>query len=391
MHNYLEQLPAIVEAVESIRETVITNIVLVGQVPGPTFKEKRRIQVFLDRMSELRVDECSTDGYRNPIGIIRGSSHTKPPIFIVAHLDTFSKTETESEYHFTVGKNTITGPGVTDNSVGIGVLLSLPEIFRRLDLQFESDIVLAGVIQSIGRGNLRGIRHLLKTWSTPIRGAVCIEGIELGRLNYYADGMTRMEIDCNVRPEPGIEHRFRPNAIIILNKVINQILELRLPQRPRSRIIFGKISGGFKHGDIALNATLGLEIQSTAGIMVKSLHNEIKDIVDGIGHEHEVDLTLKTVSNVHAARMKYNHPLVKSVVAIMKRLDLKPVSSHSESELSIFLSRKIPAVTLGITHGRNYHLDNATMEIEPMSKGIAQVVATIMAIDNGVSDASKLA
>ncbi len=113
--------------------------------------------------------------------------------------------------------------------------------------------------------------------------------------------------------------------------------------------------------------------------------------MDGIGHEHEVDLTLKTVSNVHAARMKYNHPLVKSVVAIMKRLDLKPVSSHSESELSIFLSRKIPAVTLGITHGRNYHLDNATMEIEPMSKGIAQVVATIMAIDNGVSDASKLA
>jgi tripeptide aminopeptidase len=71
---------------------------------------------------------------------------------------------------------------------------------RRLDLRFESDVVLAGVIQSIGKGNLRGIRHLLKTWPTPIRGAVCMESGELGRLNYYADGMIRGEIICQVDP-----------------------------------------------------------------------------------------------------------------------------------------------------------------------------------------------
>jgi len=385
MNNYLDRLPSIIDTIESIKETVITNIVLVGQVPSPTFKEKKRIHVFLERMAEMHVDECTTDGYRNPIGIIRGRSDSQSPIFVVAHLDTFSKSVTE--YHYTIGKKTITGPGITDNSVGIGVLLSLPEIFRKLDLQFESDIVLAGAIQSIGKGNLRGIRHLLKTWSTPIRGAVCIEGIELGRLNYYSDGMIRAEIECNVQTESGREQKFKPNAILVLNEVINQILELRLPQRPKSRVIFGKISGGFKHGDIALDAELGLEIQSTTGKVVKQIYADIQDIVDGISHEHEVDLKLKTVSNVRAARLKYNHPLVKSVGKILKTLDLKPVSSHSESELSIFLSRKIPAVTLGITRGKNYHLDNASMEIGPMSKGIAQVVATLMAIDSGVCDA----
>ena len=389
MHDYLDRLPAIVDTIESIRETIITNIVLIGQIPAPTFREKKRIQMFLERMAEVQVDECTTDGYRNPIGIIRGTSPDKPPIFIVAHLDTFSNNEHEVNY--TIGENFIAGAGITDNSVGIGVLLSLPEILRRLDLKFESDIVLAGVIQSIGRGNLRGIRHLLKTWATPIRGAVCVEGIELGRLNYYSDGMIRAEIDCTVRSDAGLEQKFKPNAILIINKVINQILELRLPQRPRSRVIFGKITGGIKHGDIALNAKLGLEIQSTTGKMVKSIYGDIQDIVDGIGHEHEVDMELKTVSNVHATRLKYNHPLVKSTVAIMKNLGLKPLSSHSESELSIFLRRKIPAVTLGITRGENYHLENARMEIEPMAKGVAQVVATMMAIDSGVCDESKLA
>jgi hypothetical protein len=70
----------------------------------------------------------------------------------------------------------------------------------------------------------------------------------------------------------------------------------------------------------------------------------------------------------------------------MKTLGIEPMSEASESELSIFLSNKIPAVTLGITHGDNYHLENATMEIEPMFKGIAQIIGVIKAIDSGVCD-----
>ena len=384
MDSYLNNLPAFVDTIKSIKETIITNIVLIGQVPSSTFKEKRRTSIFMERLAEFHVDECTTDGYRNPIGIVKGTSETKPPIFVVAHLDAIWGTDID--HYFTIKENSITGAGIMDNSIGVGVLASLPEIFRKLNLRFESDIVLAGVIQSIGRGNLRGIRHLLKTWATPIRGAVCIESYELGRLNYYADGMIRCEVDCNISTTNGWEHKFKPNAILIINEVINQILQLRLPQKPRSRVIIGKTSGGFKHGMIAYDARLGFEIQSNSDKMVKSVFNNIKDIVEGIDHEYEVELKLKTLSNISAARLKFNHPLVKSTVAIMKKLDLTPVSEPCESELSIFLSRKIPAVTLGITRGENYQKINAMAEIEPMFKGIAQIVGVIMAIDNGVCD-----
>jgi acetylornithine deacetylase/succinyl-diaminopimelate desuccinylase-like protein len=384
MKTYLDKLPAFVDNIKSIKETIIANIVLIGQVPSPTFKEKRRTSVFMERLAEFQVDECSTDGYRNPIGIIRGTSETKPPILVVAHLDTIFGTDVD--HYYTIKENSITGVGIMDNSVGIGVLVSLPEIFRKLNLRFESDIVLAGVIQSTGKGNLRGIRHLLKTWPTAIRGAVCIESVECGRLNYYSDGMIRCEIDCNISTTNGFEYKFKPNAILIIHEVINQIMLLRLPQKPRSRVIIGKTSGGSKHGIIANDAKLGFEIQSTSDKMVKSILNDIKDIVEGISHEHEVDLKLKTISNINAARLKFNHPLVKGTVAVMETLDIEPVSEPSESELSIFLSHKIPAVTLGITHGENYHQLNARAEIEPMFKGIAQIIGVIMAIDSGVCD-----
>ncbi|MCG6972529.1 MAG: M20/M25/M40 family metallo-hydrolase [Desulfobacterales bacterium] len=384
MSDYLEKLPGFVDTIKSIQETVITNIVLIGQTPAPTFKEKQRTSIFMERLAEFQVDECTTDGYRNPIGIIKGTSESKPPIFVVAHLDTiFDK---DVDHYYSIQENTIMGAGIIDNSVGVGVLASLPEIFRRLGLRFESDIVLAGVIQSLGKGNLRGIRHLLKTWTTPIRGAVCIEGAELGRLNYYADGMIRCEIDCNISPVGGFKHKFKPNAILIINEVINQIMQLRLPQKPRSRVIIGKTSGGFKHGMIAYDASLGLEIQSNSDKMVKSIFNSIKDIVEGTSHEYEVDLKLNTLSNIHAAKLQFNHPLVKSAVNVMKKLDLTPVSGPSESELSIFLSRNIPSITLGITRGENHHQQNARVEIEPIFTGITQIIGVIMAIDNGACD-----
>ncbi len=384
MHNFLEKLPALVDEIKSLKEIIITNIVLIGQTPAPTFREKKRSKLFMDRLAEFQVDEVTTDGYRNPIGIVRGSDSSKPPIFVLAHLDTFF--EKDQPINYIIKENTITGPGLLDNSLGVGVITSLPAIFKRLDLQFESDIVLAGTIQSIGKGNLRGVRHLLKTWPTPIRGGICIEGVELGRLNYSSDGMIRGEIHCSVSGDRSNLDEYTPNAIIVLNEVMNEIMNLKTSQRPRSRIVIGKIRGGANHGKIAFEAALGFEIRSDSYKIVKKIFRHIKDIVEGISHENEVDLNLKTISNLRASRLKYNHPLVKNSAAVLETLGIKPFSKSTESAQSIFLSQKIPAVTLGITHGENVYKDKATMEIEPMYKGIAQVIGVLMAIDSGVCD-----
>lgn len=384
LYDYLDQLPHYAQKIKKIRELIIANILLIGQIPSPTFREKRRISTFLDRLAELRVDECSTDGYRNPIGIIQGTRPSLPPIFVVAHLDT--PFDEDVDHYYTVRENTISGAGILDNSVGVGVLLSLPEILRRLHIRFHSSIVLAGVIQSMGRGNLRGIRHLLKTWNGPIRGAVCLEGGELGRLSYYAEGMTRCELVCDIFGRADVQYKFKPNAILILNEVINQLLTLRLPQRPRSRIIIGTISGGHKHGIIAEKATLGFEIQSDSDEMVESIFSDVQDIVSGIRHEYRVTLELKTLSFIKGASLGYQHPLVKSAVSCMKKLLIEPISGASESELSIFLSHSIPALTLGLTHGENYYQENAVIEVEPLFKGVSQIIGVLQAIDEGICD-----
>jgi acetylornithine deacetylase/succinyl-diaminopimelate desuccinylase-like protein len=168
--------------------------------------------------------------------------------------------------------------------------------------------------------------------------------------------------------------------------VINAILGLRLPQKPRTQIVIGKIAGGFNHGKIAYDAKIGFEIRSDADKMVQDLYGDIRDIVDDINKAFAVELKLNRISNLNATRLRYNHPLVKCASRILNRLSVEAVCEPSETALSIFLQRNIPAITLGLTRGDNFHQDGAMIEIEPMFKGIAQILAMILAMDNGVCD-----
>ncbi len=384
MKSIVENLGKYEEAIEDFKEIIVTNIVLIGQIPAPTFKEKRRADMVLERMEELGAVDCKADEFGNPIGVIRGNSPSKPPILLVAHLDTVF--DEDVNHNFSIKENAVTGPGILDNSAGVGLLASMPEIVRRLGLSFDSDIVLAGVVESIGEGNLGGVRALVDHLRTPVRGAICLESDGLGRLNYYSHSMIRVEIDCVVPLKEGWEFRFQPNAILVLNEIVNEIMAIRLPQRPRSKVIIGKIAGGIKHGTIAVEASLGLEIQSANDEMAREIFDNIEDIVSEISHEYVVELAMRTISSQKASRLKYSHPLIKNATRIMEALGINHVGGPSSSELSVFLSRKIPAVTLGITNGRNYQQENATIEIGPVAKGVAQVIGVLSAIDKGVCD-----
>ncbi len=212
-----------------------------------------------------------------------------------------------------------------------------------------------------------------------------MECVELGRLNYYSGGMRRAEIGCCSSLVHSWRRETKANAILVINEIINEMLELRLPQRPYSKIVIGRISGGYNHGKDAIEANIGFEIRSDSDKIVKEVYVDIQDIIGSIRHKYEVELTLKTISNLNAASLKFNHPLVKHASRVMEKLGLEPVSEPTESELSIFLSRQIPTVTLGITHAAK-NTKETSMEIEPMFRGIAQVVGVLMAIDHGVCD-----
>ncbi len=390
----MERLPKYVEKIELMREQIITNSILIGQIPPVEINTKAddlvipttnlRVRAYLQRLSELGLQEVSTDPAGNAVGIITGNRSGGSCIAVAAHMDTAY--QFDQEVSFLVSDEFISGPGIIDNSISLGILLSLPEIIEELGISLNSDILLLGLAKSLAEQNLSGIRGFLKHWQHPIRGGVVLEGVELGRLNYFSRAMMRTNITCTIPRISGWENKYGNNAIIILNEIMNKILEIHLPQRPHTQIIIGKIRGGVKHGDLALSAQMGLEIESNADTMVQKVYSQIEDIIDSVKHENLVNISTTILSNVSANRLEYTHPLVKTAVNSLEALEISPIIESSESELSIFLEHRIPAITIGLTYGENYHEENARIAIPPLLKGIAQLIGIIEAIDQGIID-----
>lgn len=378
-----EQLPGFQKKLKEQSEILLANLVMIGELPAPTFNEDERIQFLMDRFTESGITDCSADEAGNGIGVINGSEGEQS-ILINAHADTVFSEKVDHTMH--VNKDSIIGPGVADNSLGLAILASFPTILKSLDIELADNLILLGGVKSLGRGDLEGIRFFLDNNSFNISTALCLEGVELGRLSYSSIGMLRGEIRCLV-PETYDWSRFgEASAIQTLNEVINKINDIRMPKRPRTSIVMGSIEGGSSFNTTALEATLQFEVRSESAEVVDEVGHRIEEIgievSSNMGDEVEVDIFARR----KPGGIPFAHPLNKCARNIMESLELEPRLAPSISELSALIDEGIPALTLGITTGDNLHKTKESIKIEPVYKGITQILGILLAIDGGYCD-----
>lgn len=380
INSLKKELPKLEEKLKKYREVLLANLVMLGEIPAPTFKEKNRVKFILDRFDESGLTDSSIDGAGNGVGVLSGSEG-EHAILLNAHADTIfsEKTDHTMEVH----SDSITGPGVADNSLGLAALVTLPYILEDLDIKLKNDLVLLAGVKSLARGNLEGIHFFLENNTMNIRNAICVEGIQLGRLSYSSLGMLRGEITCRV-PESYDWSRFGDaSAILTLNEIINKMNDMRLPRRPRTSIVMGSISGGTSFNTIARDATLGFEVRSESQEIVEEAGKTIHDIVMEVSSKTGDEVELDIFARRSPGGIAYGHPLNQCIRDVMESLNIEPRLAPSISELSALIDNNIPAVTLGITTGASTFKTNETIQIEPIYKGLAQLIGTLIAADGG--------
>tara|TARA_R100001143_G_C3361305_1_gene136502 strand:+ start:14157 stop:15326 length:1170 start_codon:yes stop_codon:yes gene_type:complete len=372
-----------VKKLKKYREILLANLVMVGEIPSPTFKEERRVEFILNRFAEAGLTDSMIDDGGNGVGILAGTGdkETRKALLISAHADTVFSSNID--HTMEISSDTVTGPGVADNALGLAVLSTLPYILEDLGIELKNDLVLLANVKSLGKGNLEGIQFFLENSRLDIKNAICLEGIRLGRLSYSSIGMLRGEITCRV-PESYDWSRFGDaSAILTLNEVINKINEMKLPGRPRTSIVMGSIEGGTTFNTIAHEATLGFEVRSESEEVVEKAGETIQDIVMEVSSKTGDQIEFNIISRRSPGGIRYDAPLTKCARKVMKQLDIEPRLSPSISELSALIEKQIPALTLGITTGEQIFESNETIQIEPIYRGLAQVIGTILAIDGG--------
>jgi acetylornithine deacetylase/succinyl-diaminopimelate desuccinylase-like protein len=381
MEQILADLPRLRATAAGLRDLFLSDIVLIGEIPAPTDGESARAGFVADRLVAAGLHACSIDEKGNAVGLLPGETGRKT-LLLAAPLDTFV---TEAgDQSIELGADRLVGPFVGDNCIALAALTILPSLLDRLQVRLNSHVVLVACAKSLGRGNLDGLRHFLASSRTAPAAGICLEGVQLGRLNYAAAGVFRGEIHCRLPDNYNWAQYGATGTIVPMSEVIGRISRIPIPQKPLTTIVLGSIQGGLSYSNIARETVLQFEVRSESLDELKAVREKLEDIVEEVSSQSGKQVVLDAVAWRGPGGIDIAHPMVRNARAILGALGVQPALYPTTSQLAALLEQGIPGVTLGITTGeRRNELDeiDEAVAVDPMFTGLAQIVANLMAMD----------
>ncbi len=379
-HTKINQLE---KQLNTCRDLVLANLILLGQIPAETNKEKERLEAVLKRFRQIDNVNSYCDGNINAVGEIVGTQSTKR-VVLSANLDT--RFNHLIDHHIQLDNNHIQGPGIANNSLGLAVLISLPEILKICQIELKLDLVLVATSAALGRGEFKGIRHFFKYFDRPTDFCLNLVATNIGRIDHYSYSSVRGDIICELESVDDLNTNFTNNSILILNELINSLLDIPIANRHKTTMNIGQIKGGTSYSLPCPKASLGFYVSSQTDEQVSHVMSAIKNCC--------IDILAKTHSSIHvdffnhqkAGGLRFTHPFVKTAINNVTDLGYKPIISSRQSQASIPMSLDIPTITLGITSGVDRSLPGGTLDIEPIPKGIYQILSMLQRIDLGECD-----
>lgn len=370
-------------AAESLRDILLADLIHFGEIPAPTFAEEQRIRFLANRFEEIGLAHISIDALGNGMGIIAGSEGRRN-LLALTNADTLVKDLKDQTIEVRVDR--LVGPFVGDNSIALAALTTLPLLLERLNLQFKSNIILLATTRSLERGNLEGIKHFLTNSGQSIEVGLCLESVQLGRLNYHCIGLLRGDIHCRLPENYNWAQYGATGSIVPMSDVVNRISQIALPHRPLTTIVMGMIKGGIAYNNVARETVLSFEARSESLDILNQIKQQIADVIAEVGARSGVKITLDVIAKREPGGLDISHPLIRKATAIFTTLGLQPMLYSTTSQLSAIRDAKIPGLTVGLTTGeRRYELDeiDESVNIAPLSLGLSQVVGILQAIDEG--------
>jgi acetylornithine deacetylase/succinyl-diaminopimelate desuccinylase-like protein len=370
------------EKLRHLREILFANVVMAGEIPAPTGGERRITRFLSDRFTESGLANISLDQAGNVAGVLPGRTGTRH-LLVAAPVD---KIWADTDDHtVSVGVGRMSGRGIADNSLGVAVLATLPLILDELGIELDSNLILLGATRSFGRGDLGGMRFFLENAERPVDAALCLEGIELGRLSFSSLGMARGEIEVSVKG-PATDERGEDSGVrvvAVLTGLVGRLLAIHEREHPRASVLVRSIESGSGDGVPPRGGRVCFEIRSPEPSRVARVEEEIAALVAGAERNEDLEVRGEMIARRSPGDLGTDHPLVAKAREILGLLGIGTHVAPSVSELALLLERGIPSLTLGITRGENRHSPAESIRLEPIFDGLAQIVALLQFMDRG--------
>jgi len=351
----------------------------IQQIPAPTFHEKDRAEFVreffqLDDELNVKMDEAG-----NVLACLPGRRQ-KAPIVVSAHLDTVFPFDTDLKFSREEGR--IQGPGIGDNSTGVAALFGLLWILRELEIKLPGDLWLVANVCEEGLGDLKGIKAIIKRFNDQPIAYIILEGMALGHIYNRALGVRRFQVSISTSGGHSWSDFGQPSAIHELTNLATRITEISLPKTPRTTLNVGRITGGTSINTIAAEANMEVDIRSEK---MDALEKVVQDLQQhcAIAQKKGIQVEVKQIGARPAGEIKEDHPLVLLAQDCIREQGLEPRLNIGSTDANLALSLGLPAITIGLTHGKSAHTVHEYIFTDPLQKGMEQLFQLVTRLGKG--------
>jgi tripeptide aminopeptidase len=376
----LNALPEVRRALASLSDVSapVQTALAIQQIAAPTFAELPRAQMVAQRFTELGLSDVTIDAIGNVYARRAGSStETLPAVLVTAHLDTVFPIETDLTVR--AEGDRLYGPGLGDNSTGVAGLIHLAAVLQQYQLPHQRDIWFAANVGEEGLGDLRGMRAVIDRLADQTAAVVVLEGCDFGTIHHQAIGVRRYRVRTQAAGGHSWGNYGNPSAIHALARLAARLADLTVPTQPRTTLNIGTISGGTSVNTIAQSAELLLDMRSVSVQTLQQLASRVDALIAVTAAEHTgVQFTTTVVGDRPAGSLPREHALVQATVAAHASVGARLTFQQSSTDANIPLSRRLPAVCIGLTDGGNAHRTDEYIEPANLGRGLQALLLLVL-------------
>jgi acetylornithine deacetylase/succinyl-diaminopimelate desuccinylase-like protein len=358
----------------NITNKTLELAIQIQQIPAPTFDEGERAAFIRDLCIQENLSDVEIDAFGNVYARLPGEGGARP-VVVSAHSDTVFPHETDLGVTREPGK--IYGPGIGDNSLGVAGLLGLLWALRKKDITLPGDLLLVANVCEEGLGDLKGMRAVVERFSDQPAAYLILEGMAYGEVFHRGLGVQRYRITARTEGGHSWADYGVPSAIHDLSSLVTQLTKLELPTNPRTSLNVGIIAGGTSINTIAAEAHLELDLRSTDPTALQNLVADVEALVT-TANRPAMKYQAEIIGQRPAGAIPENHPLVKLAVQTLKAQGTHPHLNIGSTDANIPLSQGLPAICIGLTHGRGAHTTGEFIYTEQLEKGLEQVFNVVV-------------
>lgn len=358
-------------------DAIVATAIAVQQIPAPTFSEGARGAYVAAQLRELALHDVGVDAVGNVYACRPGRAGRQPGVMVAAHLDTVFPDGTDLGIRREGTR--VYGPGLGDNSLGVAALLHLARALQQHDIAHQGDIWFVANVGEEGLGDLRGMRAAVDRLGDRLSAAIALEGTGPDRIIHAGLGVRRYRVGASAAGGHSWADFGAPSAVHALVRLAAQLSRLTASQQPRSSFNIGTIAGGSSINTIAAQASLLLDLRSTAPGALQALVGQVeRAVAEARAAEPGVEFMLETVGDRPAGGIPASHSLVRAAVAAYRAEGFAAALDIASTDANIPLSRGIAAVCVGVGDGENEHRLDEYIEPARIPAGMRALLRLVL-------------